>query len=198
MPCVNCKKSILSQTPSLIGKAKCNSLCPEDIVCSEFEYAKCIFVEGKNDCITNGVTIQEQIDNIRSYVCSYLCSLPEWVNIFERPEANDLVKITYDRCKNKVEFQGEMTLDDFYSGNFIFQTKLNTIYRPFTTKRLLVLLTSLPSTNGCGVYYGHLYIDTDGSLRLEFDEEWLNNEYPNQGSLPYSPRLHFDNLSYYL
>lgn len=46
MPCVNCKKSILSQTPSLIGEAKCNPLCPEDIVCQELLPSSCLFYSG--------------------------------------------------------------------------------------------------------------------------------------------------------
>lgn len=46
MPCVNCKKSILSQTPSLIGEAKCNPNCPEDIVCQELLPSSCLFYSG--------------------------------------------------------------------------------------------------------------------------------------------------------
>ena len=198
-PCTNCKDSILNKTPTLIGSPLCNGDCPEDYVCLDITPAGCVSIQGKEDCITNGDTVQEQIDNIRDYVCNISCTEPSWLTFFERPEAGDLIKVYLDECKSKVEFQGSATLDGYESGGIIFPSDaLPLIYRPSVTRRVLVLLTSLPSTNGCGVFYGHLVIDTDGSLRLEFDEEWLDTEYPSQGDLPYSPKLHFDNISYFL
>lgn len=68
-PCTNCKDSILNKTPTLIGSPLCNGDCPEEYVCLDITPAGCVSIQGKEDCITNGDTVQEQIDNIREYVC---------------------------------------------------------------------------------------------------------------------------------
>lgn len=46
--CVNCKQSILSQTPSSIPNTKCNGNCPEDVVCNDIIPGKCVFYSGQN------------------------------------------------------------------------------------------------------------------------------------------------------
>lgn len=71
IPCSNCKESILNKTPTVIGQTQCTNDCPEDYICLDIIQAKCVSIQGKDDCITNAETVQGQIDNIRSYVCSH-------------------------------------------------------------------------------------------------------------------------------
>lgn len=69
-PCTHCKDSILNKTPTLIGSPLCNGDCPEEYVCLDITPAGCVSIQGKEDCITNGDTVQEQIDIIREYICN--------------------------------------------------------------------------------------------------------------------------------
>ena len=86
-PCTNCKDSILNKTSTLIGSPLCNGNCPEDYVCLDITPAGCVSIQGKEDCITNGDTVQEQIDNIRDYVCNTVASQ----DIYVKVNSNDAV-----------------------------------------------------------------------------------------------------------
>lgn len=81
MPCKNCKDSILNKTPTVIGSPLCTGDCPEDYVCLDITPAGCVSIQGKDDCITNGDTVQEQIDNIRDYVCNTVASQDIYVKV---------------------------------------------------------------------------------------------------------------------
>ena len=54
--CPTCKESILSQTPSLIGKTQCTSNCPEDITCVDIIPSNCVFYSGATLSCPSGST----------------------------------------------------------------------------------------------------------------------------------------------
>lgn len=70
-PCSNCKESILNKTPTIIKSPLCQNDCPDDYICLDIIQAKCVSIQGREDCITDAETVQGQIDNIREYVCAH-------------------------------------------------------------------------------------------------------------------------------
>jgi hypothetical protein len=46
--CPDCKQSILSQTSTIIGNAKCNPICPEEVTCLEGSIpSSCVYYSGQ-------------------------------------------------------------------------------------------------------------------------------------------------------
>jgi len=74
--CPTCKESILSQTPSLIGKTLCNPDCPQDITCEDIIPSNCVFYSGAtlscpsgNTSVPYGVTITEALNTMYQLIC---------------------------------------------------------------------------------------------------------------------------------
>lgn len=70
--CPTCKESIISQTPSLIGKTECTSDCPEAITCQDIIPSNCVFYSGNNlSCsgIAFGDTVTIAISKLDAAIC---------------------------------------------------------------------------------------------------------------------------------
>jgi hypothetical protein len=82
--CPNCNKSILNQTPSLIGTTKCNNPCPPEGVCDDQIPSNCVFYSGQNlSCsgIQNGDTLTTSLTKIESKLCLVQDKCYEWENV---------------------------------------------------------------------------------------------------------------------
>ena len=157
-PCTNCKDSILNKTPTLIGSPLCNGDCPEEYVCLDITPAGCVSIQGKEDCITNGDTVQEQIDNIRDYVCNTVASQDIYVKVnsndavsgylFDKFSPGDVYPVldTTDITAPKVKFVKQVkkfsttpqsivdnseTCDQYYANGVIINTNWNVISDTF-------------------------------------------------------------------
>ena len=70
--CPTCKESIISQTPSLIGKTECTSDCPEAITCQDIIPSNCVFYSGSNlSCsgVVFGDTVTVAINKLDAAIC---------------------------------------------------------------------------------------------------------------------------------
>lgn len=72
--CPDCKQSILSQTPTLIGNTKCNPICPEETTCLEGSIpSSCVYYSGQTlPCsgVLYGNTISQAIQALSSEIFS--------------------------------------------------------------------------------------------------------------------------------
>lgn len=70
--CPDCKQSILSQTPTLIGNTKCNPICPEDTACLEGSIpSSCVYYSGQTLPCTGvlyGNTISQAIQALSNEI----------------------------------------------------------------------------------------------------------------------------------
>lgn len=82
--CPNCNKSILNQTPYLIGTTKCNNPCPPEGVCDDQIPSNCVFYSGQDlSCsgIQNGDTLTTSLTKIESKLCLVQDKCYEWENV---------------------------------------------------------------------------------------------------------------------
>jgi hypothetical protein len=128
--CPNCNKSILNQTPYLIGTTKCNNPCPPEGVCDDQIPSNCVFYSGQNlSCsgIQNGDTLTTSLTKIESKLCLVQDKCYEWENAtfaapFDDPDYNNVgllsdwqnvspsvVKYSKDPINCKVALQGVCT-----------------------------------------------------------------------------------------
>lgn len=152
--CKNCKDNILNKTPTLIGSPLCNGDCPEDYVCLDITPAGCVSIQGKEDCITNGDTVQEQIDNIRDYVCD----LPTTLNCDCQPNTYTINSVcVYGENKHFI-----LNITPNFTYNYpltLFFTTTTTISTPVNTP-FGILYTSLNETiSGTPFNSSLFYID---------------------------------------
>jgi len=71
--CPTCKESIISQTPSLIGKTECTSDCPEAITCQDIIPSNCVFYSGSNlSC--SGINFGDSLSLAFSKIDTLLCN----------------------------------------------------------------------------------------------------------------------------